>query len=276
MSNEMVTVVTTVYNGIEHFDKAVPSVLSQSYINFEWIIVDDGSNDGTLEKLYQIAESDPRVKVINEGKMGRTKALNYAISLASTDFIFQQDFDDISHPDRLSLQYSFLKENPNVGLVGGYYEIHNEIRGESFLRKPPLEFEEVKNAMAKYIPICHTISAFRKMAWLDAGQYDENYNDIIDLRFYISLISSGWEARNLSHNLGVHFVYSDSNYIKANRYATRQKHFRKLNIKAIKEFKLSYFNYFYVFGRYFYYLFPAPMKRTIRRGLRISNEDRIS
>ncbi|WP_052957690.1 glycosyltransferase family 2 protein [Photobacterium angustum] len=246
-----VSVVTTVFNGINFFDKAVPSILSQSFSDFEWIIVDDGSNDGTYEKLRELQKNDERIRVFSHGKMGRTKALNFAISKAKTNFIFQQDFDDISHKDRIKLQYDFMQKNKQCGLLGGYYELINEIRNEKFIRKPPLKNAEIKIAMAKYIPICHTISCFRKEAWEACGGYDEKYNDIIDLRFYISIINSGWEVSNIPENLGKHFVYSESNYIKANKYSVRQKHFRELNIKAIKDFNLSYFNYFFVLGRFF-------------------------
>lgn len=269
------SVVTTVYNGIDFFNKAIPSILNQTYSNFEWIIVDDGSNDGTLEKLLELQKQDERVIVVSKGKMGRTKALNYAISLSKSEYIFQQDFDDISHPDRLSLQYDYLKKNQDVGLVGGYYEIDNQIRKECFVRKPPLELSNIKTAMAKYIPICHTIAAFRKDAWKDAGGYDENFNDIIDLRFYIALINSGWRASNIPHNLGIHFVYSESNYIKANKYSVRQRNFRYLNIKAIRTFNLPAYNYLFVAGRYFYYLLPNSVKRFVRRTLKISQETSI-
>lgn len=269
------SVVTTVFNGIEHFDKAIPSILSQTYKNFEWIIVDDGSTDGTLEKLNEIKNGDSRINIISNGKMGRTKALNFAISQAESEYIFQQDFDDVSHPRRIELQLEYLKNNPKVGVLGGYYELSNEIRKENFLRKPPLDFESIKKSMSKYIPICHTIASFRKSAWESCGGYDENYNDIIDLRFYIEVINNGWEVANIPENLGIHYVYSNSNYIKANKYSTRQKNFRNLNIKAIKDFGLPSYCYFFVMGRYFYYRLPPYLKRFIRRGLSLSKEEEI-
>jgi glycosyltransferase EpsE len=74
------SVVTTVYNGEQYFDRAIPSILNQTYSDFEWIIVDDGSTDATPQLLAEVAKKDARVKVLSPGRLGFTKALNYAIA----------------------------------------------------------------------------------------------------------------------------------------------------------------------------------------------------
>ena len=96
-----VSVVTTVYNGEPYVDRAIPSILAQTFTDFEWILVDDGSEDRTPEILRDLAQRDSRVRVFSPGRLGITEAANFGVTQARGEYIARQDFDDRSHPDRL-------------------------------------------------------------------------------------------------------------------------------------------------------------------------------
>ena len=157
-----VSVVTTVYNGAPYFDRAIPGILEQTFDDFELIVVDDGSQDGTAELLRQAAGRDPRVRVFSPGRLGAAAAYNYGVAQATGEYVARQDFDDRSYPERLRLQVAFLDAHPDVGVVGGYYVLVDENRGERYVRMPPTEHDAIVAAMARYIPLAHTVATFRR------------------------------------------------------------------------------------------------------------------
>ena len=110
-----ISVLMPVYNGDQFLDKSIKSVLNQTFNNFEYIIINDGSTDDSL-KIIESYE-DSRIKIINFSKnMGITAALNNGLNVAKGDYIARQDQDDISHPERFMLQVEYL-ENNDVDLV---------------------------------------------------------------------------------------------------------------------------------------------------------------
>ncbi|MDJ0676687.1 MAG: glycosyltransferase family 2 protein [Calothrix sp. MO_167.B42] len=98
------SIVTILYDGQQYFDRAIPSILNQTYSDFEWIIVDDSSTDATPQLLAEVALQDVRIKVLSPGRLGFTKSLNYPIENTQTEYIARQDFDDTICPEQLCLQ----------------------------------------------------------------------------------------------------------------------------------------------------------------------------
>jgi len=269
-----VSVVTTVYNGEPYFNRAVPSILSQTFKDFEWIIVDDGSQDRTPEFLHELASKDHRIKVFQPGRLGRGRALNYAVERACGEYIVQQDFDDISYPQRIEKQIAFLDEHPEIGVVGSYYVVIDEIRNEKYIRKPPCEHNEITRAMAKFIPFAHTLVTFRKKAWEDADGYPL-VDDIEDLRLWIRMAKAGWKLANIPEVLGEHFVHSQSFWHKHFKYVRRQRELAKVQWEAILVLNLPLWMGIYPVGRFLYPWLPASLKRFVRRTLRLSREEDI-
>ena len=266
-----VSVVTTVYNGEPYFDRAVPSILEQTYKDFEWIIVNDGSSDRTQELLDESATKDSRVRVFNFGRLGFSRALNKAIELARGQYIVRQDFDDISYPERIEKQVVFLDTHPDIGLVGSYYMVVDENRGERYVREPPTEHEEIVRAMARCIPFAHTLVAFRKCAWEQAGGYPE-VRDIEDLRLWIKFAARGWKLANIPEVLGAHFVHRQSYWHRNFKYAARQRELGAVQWQAIRELGLPKWMVIYPLGRLVYPYIPNYAKRFVRRVLGGSRE----
>jgi len=261
-----VSVVSTVYNGMPYFERAIPSILAQSFEDFEFILVDDGSTDGTLAELRKLEERDPRVQVFAPGRLGAAKAVNYGVAQARGEYIARQDFDDESFPDRLRLQVAMLDANPEVGLVGGYYLLADERRGERYIRMPPTNHRDILLAMARYIPIAHTTATFRRRAWVEADGYPIVKN-LIDLRFYLRLGKLGWQFANVPQIVGKHYVHDSSFYHSTLTYIERQRDLAGAQAEVIRELRLPSWMYLFALGRYAYAYIPRGLKRKLRRGL---------
>lgn len=264
MNSVDVSVVTTVFNGEDYVSRAVESILNQRYSSFEWIVVDDGSKDETVERLRAAVGKDTRVRVFSPGRLGRARALNYAVEKARGTYIANHDFDDVSYPNRLCVQMSVLEDNSDVGLVGGDHIAVDDNRGERYVRRQPRRHDQIVRAMARYIPVAHTIATFRKEAWDEVGGYPEAEN-AIDMRFWIRLINAGWKMRNPSKVMGEHFVYAESFWNENFNYAYRQFDLARLNARVIREQNLPPWMYVYPFSRLFYGGLPPRLKRYARR-----------
>ncbi|MGH8120177.1 MAG: glycosyltransferase family 2 protein [Gammaproteobacteria bacterium] len=270
-----VSVISTVYNGEPYFERSVPGILHQSLKDFEWIIVDDGSNDRTPGLLSELQSRDPRVRVVSAGRVGRAKALNLAVENARTEYIANQDFDDSSNPDRLKLQADFMDTHPEVGVLGGHYLVIDKKRGERYVRMPPIEHRQITMAMASRIPFAHTVVMFRKSAWQDANGYPQ-VDKLIDFRLWIAMGALGWKFACLPQVLGEHFVYPESYWHRNFAYQTSQREIANSQLVAINALGLPFWTRIYPLGRYIYWLLPNRIKRFARRFLGGSNEQDVA
>ena len=115
-----VSVLTPVYNAEKYIGDAIGSILSQTFTDFEFIIINDGSTDNTAKIVRKYAAQDKRIKFIDSKKnLGVSAVRNKLLDSARGEYIAYQDADDISVPNRLETQVKFLDENPDVTVVGG-------------------------------------------------------------------------------------------------------------------------------------------------------------
>jgi glycosyltransferase involved in cell wall biosynthesis len=113
-----VSVVMPAFNAADFLDEAVTSILDQTFSDFEFIIIDDGSIDDTARILEKYTKIDNRVKVFRQSNEGMIPALNRGCRLARGHFIARMDADDISLPHRLERQVDFLDQHPDIGILG--------------------------------------------------------------------------------------------------------------------------------------------------------------
>lgn len=267
-----VSVVTTVFNGGPYADRAIPGILAQTFQDFEWIIVDDGSEDDTPRILRELAGRDSRVRVFSPGRLGITGAANYGVGQATGEYIARQDFDDRSYPDRLQRQVAFLDAHPDVGVVGGYYVLVDENRGERYVRMPPTEHGGIVKAMARYIPFANTIVTFRRQVWTEAGGYPD-VADLEDLRLWLAAGKAGWRFANIPEVVGEHYVHATSFFHRSYRYVDRQRHLARLQARIVRELDLPTWMYLFALGRYAYAYVPTGVKRVLRRSVGAGERD---
>lgn len=184
------SVVMSVYNGQKHLEEAVTSILNQSFSDFEFIIINDGSTDKTKVILDQFEADDSRIRVIHQENKGLTVSLNRGIGKACGRFIARQDADDISLPERFEKQLSFLRSHPGVVLCGTWFIENNEGMGQK-IRKYPLNDLSLRRDIKYANHFCHPSVIFLKDAFNKAGGYDENFPTAQDFELWIRMAQTG-------------------------------------------------------------------------------------
>ena len=122
-----ITVLMSVYNTKEDYlREAIESILNQTLREFEFIIINDASNEQTINILDQYND-DRILRIDNEVNLGLTASLNKGLSIARGEYIARMDADDISYPNRLELQYQYMQKHPNVAILGGWTKSNGKI-----------------------------------------------------------------------------------------------------------------------------------------------------
>ncbi|USN57519.1 MAG: glycosyltransferase family 2 protein [Candidatus Peribacteria bacterium] len=114
----LISVIMPVYNTERFVGEAIESILNQTFTDFEFIVIDDGSTDSSREIIQHYAQQDQRIRAFqNEENKGISYTRNKLIELTNTNYIATQDSDDISLPQRLELSYNYLENHPKCAVV---------------------------------------------------------------------------------------------------------------------------------------------------------------
>lgn len=179
-NNPLVSVVMPVLNTEKYVAKAVESILSQNYTHFEFIIIDDGSTDNTGKILESFC--DPRISIIkNKKSQGVALSLNLGLSCAKGEFIIRQDADDISLPNRIKKQLSYLVDHPDIGVLGSWFQyIDND---GNYISKGCRNREnyQLKWDLLFTCPLAHPTTAMRKDILEEIGGYRNYETEDYDL-----------------------------------------------------------------------------------------------
>src|SRR5215208_1756864 len=183
-----ISVLMSVYNGEKYLAEAVESILAQTLADFEFIIIDDGSKDGSLAILQKYAARDSRIRLTSRANQGLTRTLNEALSQARGEFIARMDSDDVARPDRFENQIRFLREHPEIVCAGGYFElIDDEVRLLTLLKPPTDDAEIQRQALAGHGAICHPSAMIRREALERINGYDTDFMTAQDLDLWLRL-----------------------------------------------------------------------------------------
>ena len=186
MHSPIMSVVMSIFNGQAFLPEAVGSILNQTFREFEFVIIDDGSTDGTAGALSSYARRDGRIRVVRHENKGRAESLNVGIELARGKYIARMDADDISPPERLRMQIDFMERRPDVGLLGGAIELISSKGTVIDTRRPPLEDSEIRSSMLRYNPY-HPAVVMRREITLAAGGYRRALLDADDYDMYLRI-----------------------------------------------------------------------------------------
>lgn len=174
MSSPKITVLMSTYNGEKYLCKSIDSILNQTFTDFEFLIIDDGSTDKTLEILQDY--NDSRIRIItNKKNIGLTGSLNEGLKIANGKHIARQDADDISHPERLEKQYYFLENNKEYGLVGSWTEVIDENNNHIQYWKQESEPELIFYILSFRNCLTHTSVMFDRKFVNEIKGYNEKY-----------------------------------------------------------------------------------------------------
>lgn len=177
------------YNAQQYLGYAIESVLSQTYENWELILVDDGSSDNSLAIANMYAEEDSRIRVVSDSRNKKLPyRLNQLIEESTGDFIARMDADDIMHPERLEKQLSFLETNKSYDLVStGLVSIDKDNIVKGYRRVESL-YDNFSNIETSY-PIVHP-SVMARRSWFERNKYSEKYPRAEDFELWTRAISN--------------------------------------------------------------------------------------
>jgi glycosyltransferase involved in cell wall biosynthesis len=202
-----VSVVMAVHNGAPYLEKAVDSILAQTFTDFEFVIIDDGSVDSTPEVLQRYQAADCRVQVYHQENAGLTPSLNRGCARARGAYVARMDADDISFPERLKLQVEFLDRHPRVAMVGTAVVRIDELGREIKRNVCPTTHAEIVRALAEYNCFTHPTVMLRKDLLLAVGGYREAYRLAQDYDLWLRLAEHS-ELANLPDPLLYYRVYA--------------------------------------------------------------------
>lgn len=191
MSGVAVTVLLPVFNGEAYVGKAIESVLTQSYRDFELLVLDDGSHDRTPDILQRYASSDPRVRVLRHENHGVGYTLNRGIREARGRYIALIGHDDIALPTRIEQQVDFLDRHLEHVLVGGFLRIIDPHDTPIGLRRYPVDDATLRKRMLLYNPMGDPSVMYRRDVAVEIGGYSPRFETSGDYDFLLRLARRG-------------------------------------------------------------------------------------
>jgi glycosyltransferase involved in cell wall biosynthesis len=262
-----VSVVMAAYNAERYVRQAIDSILSQTFTDFEFLIVNDGSTDSTKEILEQYL--DPRIRVLDQSNQGCASARNHAINLAKGKYIAIMDADDVSLPDRLKKTVAYLDQHPEVVLVGGSYIVKHEITGVETVIRTPTDDRILRKSLLRYAPFVDPANVIRKDAFEKAGGYKVDHG--FDYELYSRLAKLG-KLAGIEEPL-VMIRRHDGQFFRMG-HTPEQHRKRRLKIRWLSLWRLK--PPFFLFVRtliwlcfeYAVHLFPKDLRKLVPQGIR--------
>jgi glycosyltransferase involved in cell wall biosynthesis len=183
-----VSVVMPVYNTERFVGATVQAMLDQTFRDFEFIIINDGSTDGSLAVLESYAKQDARIRLISRPNTGYIKALNEGLALARGEYLARMDADDLARADRLEKQVKTLDEDPALVAVGSAAMLIDE-HGDPIGEAPvPITHEQIEERHLRGgSGIHHPAVTIRTQALRDVGGYDESLQPCEDYDLWLRL-----------------------------------------------------------------------------------------
>lgn len=192
MPTPAISVAMSVFNGERFLALAIESVLAQDFGDFEFLILDDGSTDGSTDIVRRYAQADSRIRPILRENRGLVASLNEMIEAARAPIIARMDADDICRPDRFGKQIGFLADNPDYGVVGSWSEDIGE-NGEELVRSGADHPETHEDLIAAIEVggqlICHPAAMYRREVVRSVGGYHAAFRHCEDLDLWLRLSS---------------------------------------------------------------------------------------
>lgn len=217
-----VTVLMPVFNSSHYLRQAIQSILGQTFVDFDFLIVDDGSTDGSQEIVKSFHDS--RIQLVqNPENSGVAVSLNLGIKMAQTKYIARMDGDDISEPTRLAKQIAFLEKKSSVGICGSWVRTLDQ-SGKGHVMRFPKTAEAVRAYILYNNPLAHPAVMMRRQFLTECSLfYDESCEAGQDYEFW-SRCSQRFAIENIAEPLLIWRLHQDG--------VTHQK-FSKSNATAM-------------------------------------------
>ena len=166
------------YNCAPFIESAIKSILNQTFKEFEFLIIDDGSYDETSEIVSRFKDS--RIKYFLRKHFGFSNAANFGLNLANNEYIARMDADDLALPERLQVQVDFLNKHPEYDVISCWYALFSK-KNISYLVKTPISHNNIIDRLALHSDICHPGVVFSKRTIHTLGGYKNKTREDYDL-----------------------------------------------------------------------------------------------
>jgi glycosyltransferase involved in cell wall biosynthesis len=209
MTNPKISVVMAVFNGEKYLKPTIETVLSQTFKDFEFIIVNDGSTDRT-QNIIEEYHDDRIILINNTRNMGQTTSLNIGLQNARETYIARTDAGDISTPERFRQQVQYLENHPHVDILGTaafQYDMAGNLCGNVFMPNRP---STILQRIFFACPVVHVSVMMRRDRILELGGYDESYRILADYGLWARALQHGFRFWNLDEILAGYLVTPDS------------------------------------------------------------------
>lgn len=228
MNNPKISVVMPNYNCARFLRESIESVLAQTFSDFEFIIIDDGSTDDSWEIILDQAKKDNRIKVVrNEKNLKICETLNRGIDMAKGEYIARMDSDDTANPNWLETVFNFMEkpENEEVGVCGANFFLIDENGKKIGEKKFPETDDDCRKSFWFRNPFGHNTVLIRKKCFLDFGGYDKNFIYAEDLELWMRF-GQKYKFYNIQEYLVKYRISGENSVLK------RQKKMIKSTLKA--------------------------------------------
>jgi glycosyltransferase involved in cell wall biosynthesis len=188
-----ISVLMSVYNAALYVAEAVESIRAQSFSDFEFIIINDGSSDASERILRSFADRDARVRLISRPNTGLIGALNEGLEIAKCDLVARMDADDVAMPQRLDKQLAYMREHPECLVLGSRVIGIDPYGCTLFESEHKLAHEQIDAELMRGSgwAIVHPAAMFRRQSTLQIGGYREKYKHVEDLDLFLRLAERG-------------------------------------------------------------------------------------
>lgn len=254
-----VSIIMPIYAGDSYLIPAIRSILNQTYIDFELIIIYDTPSESTLVVLNQFANEDPRIRLVRGEERGLVASLNLGLSIARGRYFARMDGDDIAHPNRLKKQVSYMANHPDCQIVSCFIDLIDESGnriGEWPADRESVTPGEIRNRLISENCVAHpTILAKREV--FTEYEYRESQATLEDYDLWMNFCSDGNEIHKIPEALLQYRLHSASITAQSNKsdgpwkdlsgkreYLIYRIRERKLNVYDVKIATMALFNLF--------------------------------
>jgi len=193
------SVIMPVFNEERFLGAAIESILNQTFTDFEFIIIDDGSEDNSSEIIKSF--QDTRIKFFKSENKGMVEQFNFGIINSSAPLIARMDADDISISNRFEVQYKYFANNPDIHIVGSNIEYINDESKSVGEKKYPEMHDDIEFMMPIESAVCHPVTIMRREIFDEMGLYKVEYGYAADHALFLNLIYNGFKFYNLQEFL---------------------------------------------------------------------------
>lgn len=258
----LISVLMGIYNCESTLEEAVDSIRGQTYNNWELIMCDDCSSDGTYKLAQKIAQTDERIKLIkNKKNLTLAPTLNNCLAVATGEYVARMDGDDICDPTRFEKEIKFLLENPEYSLVSTRMNLYDE---NGIFRTTDVKSFPNERDLVSGPPFCHAGCMMKTSVLKELKGYniDESVNRVEDFDLWYRLYRAGYKGANIQEAL--YSMRDDRNALKRRKFKYRVNSF-KIRKNIIHNFKLPVTCYIKALYPIIIGFIPTPIYKILHR-----------